>query len=50
MKIAFIGLGKMGMNMAVRLKEKNHQVAAFDVSSEARDGGHEVKKEQVKIG
>ena len=30
MKIAMIGLGKMGANMTQRLIEKGHQVVAFD--------------------
>jgi len=38
MKIAMVGLGKMGANMAQRLIEHGHQVVAFDLSPEARDG------------
>ena len=36
MKIAMVGLGKMGANMTVRLMQKNHQVVAFDLSADAR--------------
>jgi len=34
--IGFIGLGKMGFNMVERLLEKDYQVVAFDLKSEAR--------------
>jgi hypothetical protein len=37
MKIAMIGLGKMGANMTQRLIEHDHQVVAFDLSEKARD-------------
>lgn len=36
MQIGFIGLGRMGRNMAARLVEKGHTVIAFDVSEEAK--------------
>ena len=36
MKIAMVGLGKMGANMAQRLIEHGHQVVAFDLSADAR--------------
>jgi 6-phosphogluconate dehydrogenase len=36
MKIAMIGLGKMGANMTERLIKGGHQVVAFDLSEEAR--------------
>ena len=36
MKIAMIGLGKMGANMTQRLIEHGHQVVAFDLSEKAR--------------
>ena len=36
MRIAIVGLGKMGGNMAERLLGKGHQVDVFDVSAEAR--------------
>lgn len=36
LKIAYIGLGKMGLNMVERLLEKGYEVSAFDVSEEAR--------------
>src|SRR4030042_4572554 len=35
MKIAMIGLGKMGANMTTRLLGKGHRVVAFDVKEEA---------------
>ncbi len=35
MKLGYIGLGKMGLNMVERLLEKGHHVAAFDRNSEA---------------
>jgi 6-phosphogluconate dehydrogenase len=35
MEIGFIGLGKMGMNMATRLQRAGHRVTAYDRSSEA---------------
>ena len=34
MELAFIGLGKMGMNMVTRLRRDNHRVVTFDRSSE----------------
>ena len=36
MKIAMVGLGKMGANMAQRLVEHGHEVVAFDLSPDAR--------------
>jgi 6-phosphogluconate dehydrogenase len=36
MKIAMVGLGKMGANMTQRLIEHGHQVVAFDLSEAAR--------------
>jgi 6-phosphogluconate dehydrogenase len=35
MKLAMIGLGKMGMNMARRLLLGNHEIIAYDLSKEA---------------
>lgn len=37
MKIAMVGLGKMGANMTQRLVEHGHQVVAFDLDEEARN-------------
>ncbi len=37
MRIAMIGLGKMGANMTQRLIEHGHQVVAFDLSDQARE-------------
>lgn len=36
MKIGFIGLGKMGAQMVERLLQRGHQVAAYDLSEQAR--------------
>jgi 6-phosphogluconate dehydrogenase len=36
MKIAMVGLGKMGANMTQRLVEHGHEVVAFDLSEKAR--------------
>ena len=35
MKLAMVGLGKMGANMATRLMRGGHEVVAFDVNEEA---------------
>ena len=37
MKIAMVGLGKMGANMAQRLIEHGHEVVAFDLNEGARE-------------
>ncbi|WP_285733273.1 phosphogluconate dehydrogenase (NAD(+)-dependent, decarboxylating) [Nocardiopsis sp. ATB16-24] len=37
MQLGMIGLGKMGGNMAVRLREKGHEVIGYDRSSPERD-------------
>jgi 6-phosphogluconate dehydrogenase len=37
MRIAMIGLGKMGANMTERLLKDGHEVVAFDLSDKARD-------------
>jgi 6-phosphogluconate dehydrogenase len=37
MKIGMVGLGKMGGNMAARLREHGHEVVGYDVFSEATD-------------
>jgi 6-phosphogluconate dehydrogenase len=37
MKLAMVGLGRMGGNMAQRLMRDGHAVVAFDVSADARD-------------
>ena len=36
MKIGYIGLGKMGRNMVFRLREKGHEVIAWNRSEEGR--------------
>ena len=38
MKIAMVGLGKMGANMSQRLIEHGHEVVAFDLNEAARAG------------
>ena len=35
MKLAMIGLGKMGMNMARRLMQDSHEIVAYDLSKDA---------------
>ncbi|MEN1936092.1 phosphogluconate dehydrogenase (NAD(+)-dependent, decarboxylating) [Paenibacillus sp. 102] len=35
MKIGLIGLGKMGLNLGRNLMDKNHEVVAYDVNSDA---------------
>ncbi|WP_429962854.1 phosphogluconate dehydrogenase (NAD(+)-dependent, decarboxylating) [Enterococcus sp. AZ072] len=37
MKIGFIGLGKMGLNMALNVMDKQWEVVGFDASSQARE-------------
>ena len=37
MDIGLVGLGKMGGNMAARLREKGHEVVGYDVASDERD-------------
>src|ERR1700735_5626738 len=45
MKIAMVGLGKMGANMTQRLIEHGHQVVAFDLSEEARNAAAKIGAE-----
>jgi len=45
MQIGYIGFGKMGLNMALRLKEKGHEVVGFNRGKEARENA---KKEGIK--
>ncbi|RCT66526.1 6-phosphogluconate dehydrogenase (decarboxylating), partial [Enterococcus faecium] len=35
MEIGVIGLGKMGLNLALNLKEHHHKVQGLDISSTA---------------
>jgi 6-phosphogluconate dehydrogenase len=37
MKVGMIGLGKMGGNMATRLRQKGHEVVGFDTHNDAAD-------------
>ncbi|AWI11119.1 6-phosphogluconate dehydrogenase (decarboxylating) [Caldibacillus thermoamylovorans] len=46
MKLGIVGLGKMGLNLALHLFEKNIDVAGFDVSEQARS---EAKKENLPV-
>lgn len=39
--LGYIGLGKMGLNMALRLKEKQYEVVAFNRSEEPRKSAEE---------
>jgi 6-phosphogluconate dehydrogenase len=41
MQIGYIGLGKMGHNMTLRLRDKGHSVVAFDSSEESRTRARE---------
>lgn len=45
MKIRLIGLGKMGANIALNLKDHGHEVYGFDLSSDVRD---KLTKEGIK--
>jgi len=47
MKLAMVGLGKMGANMTQRLVEHGHEVVAFDLSEEARNGAAALGVETV---
>ena len=47
MKIAMVGLGKMGANMTQRLVEHGHEVIAFDLSEQARAAAAKVGAEPV---
>lgn len=35
MKIGLIGLGKMGLNLALNMKDHNHEVVAYEISEQA---------------
>ncbi|MFD2514963.1 phosphogluconate dehydrogenase (NAD(+)-dependent, decarboxylating) [Pontibacter locisalis] len=37
MQIGLIGLGKMGYNLALNLRDHNHEVVAFDIAKETTD-------------
>ncbi|MFY9457494.1 MAG: decarboxylating 6-phosphogluconate dehydrogenase [Candidatus Spechtbacterales bacterium] len=47
MKIGYIGLGKMGLNMVERLVEKRHEVFAFDLNEEARKAAEKAGSKPV---
>jgi 6-phosphogluconate dehydrogenase len=38
-KLGMVGLGRMGGNMAIRLREQGHEVATYDRSNETRTAG-----------
>jgi len=49
MELAMVGLGKMGLNMAIRLLKGNHRVVAYDLGEKAveaaeREGARGVRK------
>ena len=44
MKIAMVGLGKMGANMAQRLIEHGHEVVAFDLTEERPHRGRRLRR------
>lgn len=46
MKLGYIGLGRMGLNMVLRLLEKGHKVVAWNRSPEPRE---ELKKEARRL-
>ena len=48
-KIGFIGLGNMGLPMAVNLAKAGHQVKAFDVSSSARQAALSISSTSMKV-
>src|SRR5699024_11692088 len=45
MKIGFIGLGKMGLNMALNVRDDNWQVIGFDVNDKVRKNATQEKIE-----
>ncbi|MFA6800715.1 MAG: NAD(P)-binding domain-containing protein, partial [Acholeplasmataceae bacterium] len=46
MRIRLIGLGKMGANIALNLKDKGHEVWGYDLNGEVRE---KLQKEQIKV-
>jgi len=46
MQIGYIGFGKMGLNMALRLKEKGHEVVGYNRSEEGRE---KARKEALNV-
>lgn len=44
MQIGLIGLGKMGYNLALNLRDHQHEVVAFDISAETMEA---ISKEGV---
>lgn len=57
MKIAMVGLGRMGMNMARRLLQGGHQVVAYnrspdkteEIMKEGAEGGFSLEELVVKL-
>jgi 6-phosphogluconate dehydrogenase len=48
MRIGYIGLGKMGLNMVERLHEKGHEVVAYNRSPEPREEAKKIGVETVE--
>ena len=46
-ELGFIGLGRMGLQMATLLVEKGYRVVGFDLNKEARDAAHNAGVEVV---
>ena len=46
MDIGFVGLGRMGANMAVRLAARGHSVSGYDAAAGARDSA---RKDGIKV-
>ncbi|MDO8590443.1 MAG: NAD(P)-binding domain-containing protein [bacterium] len=42
LQIGYIGLGKMGVNMVLRMREKGYDVLAYNRSPEPREEAHKV--------
>lgn len=48
MKLGYVGLGKMGLNMVARLLEKGHEVVAWNRSPEPREKAQKLGAETVE--
>ncbi|MGB9859545.1 MAG: NAD(P)-binding domain-containing protein, partial [Moorellaceae bacterium] len=46
MQVGLIGLGKMGLNLALNMKEHGHEVWGYDRSPEA---GERARKEGIEV-
>ncbi len=47
MKISYIGLGKMGLNMVERMLSHNHEITAYDTDKNARDKAEKIGAKTV---